>query len=85
MPHLKHDRSEDNKSSRKVRAEFTKHLLDCSNAEMRVMYDVCYISGSIGIIKGGPADPRRFAEKIADDIKSKRIVKEVIFYNSWRT
>ena len=68
-----------------IRAEFTKHLLEVQNAEFRVMHDVCYVSGSIGLMRGGPNDPRREAERIREFVVSKRFVKDMVFHCSWRT
>lgn len=79
------DRHAEQKATRTIRAEFTKHMMDVSNAEFRVMHDICYVSGSIGIMRGGPPDPRKASEKLADTLVAKRLVKDVIFYNSWRT
>jgi hypothetical protein len=81
----KKDKAADQKASKEVRAQFSKHLLEIQNAEFRVMHDICYVSGSIGIAKGGPPDPQKAAVKIVEYLVSRRIVKDVVFYNSWRT
>lgn len=84
MSHKK-NKFEDSKTSKHIRSEFTKHMLEVQNAEFRVMHDVCYVTGSIGIQRGGPADPREHAEKIKELVIAKRYVKDMVFQCTWRT
>ena len=85
MPASKGDKSADSRTAKHIRGEFVKHMLECQNAEFRVMHDMCYVSGALGVMRGGPPDTKKAAEKVRDIVLARRYVKDVIFYCSWRS
>ena len=85
MPHAKGDKSQDSKTAKHIRGEFVKHLVECQNAEFRVMHGICYVSGSLGVMRGGAPDSKAQAHLVRGLIIAKREVKDVIFYCSFRS
>ena len=48
-----------------LRREFSRRMIDITQADLRVTHGVAYIRGAIKPIKGGPTDMRKEVELIA--------------------
>jgi len=65
-------------ATKAVRQEFSKRGLDTTRADMRVTHGICYIRGSVGVIKGGPQDVKSELEIIAKVLRTRPNIKDVI-------
>lgn len=61
-----------------ARQEFSKRNLDMTRADVRVTHGVCYIRGSIGVMRGGPQDVRSELELIAKVLRTRPGIKDVV-------
>ncbi len=65
-------------ANKMARQEFSKRGLDMTRADVRVTHGVCYIRGSVGVIRGGPQDVRSELDLIAKVLRTRPGIKDVV-------
>ena len=75
---------EDIRNRKRIRAEFTKRLIDVTAMDLQVLHGVVYIRGVIKPIKGGVGDPKAEVKTIANSIKQLGLAKDVIIDCQYR-
>lgn len=70
---------EDIRNRKRIRAEFTKRLVDITGMDLQVHHGVAYVRGVIKPIKGGNPDVKAEVAVIANNVKNLGLAKEVVF------
>lgn len=72
-------------ANKALRREFSRRMIDITQADLRVTHGVAYIRGAIKPIKGGPADIRKEVELIARILRTQAGIKDVVIDCAFRT
>ena len=70
--------AEDIRNRKRIRAEFTKRLIDVTSMDLQVLHGTVYIRGVIKPIKGGVGDIRAEVETSAANVRNLGLAKDVI-------
>ncbi len=71
-------------ANKALRREFSRRMIDITQADLRVTHGVAYIRGAIKPIKGGPTDIRKEVELIARLLRTQAGIKDVVIDCAFR-
>jgi len=71
-------------ANKALRREFSRRMIDITQADLRVTHGVAYIRGAIKPIKGGPPDIRKEVELIARVLRTQAGIKDVVIDCAFR-
>ncbi|MGE0001320.1 MAG: hypothetical protein AB7F50_09605 [Fimbriimonadaceae bacterium] len=74
----------DVRASKQLRSELGKKLIDVSQADVRVMHGVAYIRGVVRTMVDGPTDLKVALHQVANALRQKGIVKDVVIDAAYR-
>ncbi len=74
----------DVQASKYLRSELGKKLIDVGQADVRVMHGVAYIRGVVKSIPGGPPDVKVAINQVAQNLRQKGIVKDIVIDCAYR-
>jgi hypothetical protein len=68
----------DVQASKYLRSMIGKGMIDVMQADIRVMHGVAYIRGVVKTMPGGPSDIKAALHTIAQGLRQKGVVKDVV-------
>lgn len=74
----------DVRAAKYLRSEIGKKMIDVTAADVRVMHGVAYIRGVVKGMKDGPTDLKAALNTLANGLRQKGIIKDIVIDCSYR-